>query len=184
MASHGNGDSSSNCKQAKSSGAVDRETLHSTVHRLLKPLAAECRRSILERLAAWAGTDGGLRPSDRAMTANEVRRLAASDGIEIGAHTRTHPPLPLLNRHQLYSEIGESRRECEEMIGRRVTGFAYPFGDYNDASVQAVGEVGLDYAVTTNEREISPQTNPFRIPRILVADWDEADFRREVFRHG
>ena len=67
------------------------------------------------------------------------------------------------------------------MIGRRVTGFAYPFGDYNDASVQAVGEVGLDYAVTTNEREISPQTNPFRIPRILVADWDEADFRERCF---
>jgi peptidoglycan/xylan/chitin deacetylase (PgdA/CDA1 family) len=171
-------------QQTGASGATRREEVHAALHGLLKPLGAEYRRSLLQRLAAWAGTDMRLRQSDRTLTAQELHRLAASHAIEIGAHTRTHPSLLVLNGDELSQEIGESRRDCEAIIGRGVTGFAYPFGDYNDASVRAVRETGLDYAVTTAGREMSARSDPFRIPRILVANWEETDFRREVLSHG
>jgi peptidoglycan/xylan/chitin deacetylase (PgdA/CDA1 family) len=164
--------------------AITREALHATLHALLKPMVPSRRASVLDQLAAWAGTTADLRLSDRAMTAAELRQLAAADEIEIGGHTLTHPSLPLVSSHDLRHEVAQSCRDCEAMTGQPVTGFAYPFGDCNDASVQAVETSGLQYALTTIQREIGPRTHPFRIPRILAADWDEADFQSKVLNHG
>ena len=161
-----------------------RDALHVALHAMLKPMDPLRRQAFLECLAAWAGTEAGSRLSDRAMTADELRQLATIKGIEIGAHTLTHPSLPLISLEEAVREVAESRRQCEVMSGQPVTGFAYPFGDHDDASVQAVNASGLHYAVTTVQREIGPRTDPFRIPRILVADWDEADFQRMVLSHG
>ncbi|UVK41222.1 polysaccharide deacetylase family protein [Mesorhizobium sp. AR10] len=170
--------------QADSNNAINRTKLHFDLHALLKPLRAHEREKALERLARWAGTDASPRGSDRAMTHSELRQLADIDGISIGAHTRTHPSLPLLKRDDLKREISGSRQECEEITGRRVVGFAYPFGDFNGSTANAVRSAGMDYAVTALPREAEPRVDPFRLPRVTVADWDEADFRRMVLCHG
>jgi peptidoglycan/xylan/chitin deacetylase (PgdA/CDA1 family) len=175
------------CSKTTDGNAITREALHAILHALLKPMVSRRRASALDQLAAWAGSTAGLRLSDRAMTAAELRQLAAADEIEIGGHTLTHPSLPLVSSHDLSHEVAQSCRDCEAMTGQRVTGFAYPFGDCNDACVQAVEASGLQYALTTIQREIGPRTHPFRIPRILAADWDEADFQRNVHKvlnHG
>jgi peptidoglycan/xylan/chitin deacetylase (PgdA/CDA1 family) len=170
--------------QAQSNNAVNRTTLHFDLHALLKPLQAQEREKALERLARWAGTDAGPRKSDRAMTYQELRQLADTDGVSIGAHTCTHPSLPLLKQDDLEREISGSCKQCEEITGRRVVGFAYPFGDFDDSTANAVRSAGMDYAVTTLPREVGSKVDPFRLPRLMVADWGEVDFRRMVLCHG
>jgi peptidoglycan/xylan/chitin deacetylase (PgdA/CDA1 family) len=118
------------------------------------------------------------------MTHSELRQLADTDGVSIGAHTCTHPSLPLLKRDNLQREISGSRQQCEEITGRRVGGFAYPFGDFDDSTANAVRSAGMDYAVTTLPREARPRVDPFRLPRVAVADWGEVEFRRMVLCHG
>lgn len=107
------------------------------------------------------------------MTHSELRHLADTDGVSIGAHTCTHPSLPLLKRDSLEREISASRQQCEEITGRRVAGFAYPFGDFDDSTAEAVRSAGMDYAVTTLPREAGLRVDPFRLPRVTVADWGE-----------
>ncbi|RRH92827.1 hypothetical protein EH240_30945 [Mesorhizobium tamadayense] len=170
--------------QADSNNAINRTTLHFDLHALLKPLRAREREKALEQLARWAGTDASPRGRDRAMTHSELRHLADTDGISIGAHTCTHPSLPLLKRADLKREISGSRQICEEITGRRVVGFSYPFGDFDCSIANAVRSAGMDYAVTTLPREAEPRVDPFRLPRVAVADWGEADFRRRVLCHG
>ncbi|MER8727297.1 polysaccharide deacetylase family protein [Mesorhizobium sp. M1027] len=169
---------------ADSNNAINRTTLHFNLHALLKPLSAHEREKALERLARWAGTDASPRGRDRAMTHSELRQLADTDGVSIGAHTCTHPSLPLLKRDELEREISGSRQQCEEITGRRVVGFAYPFGDFDGSTANAVRSAGIDYAVTTLPREAGPRVDPYRLPRVTVADWGEVDFRRMVLCHG
>lgn len=66
-------------------------------------------------------------PSRQLMTGDQIRAWAAR-GIEFGAHSRTHPELPSLPDAQLQDEIAGSRDELEQVLGRAVETFAYPYG--------------------------------------------------------
>lgn len=53
----------------------------------------------------------------------------ANAGIEIGAHSLTHPHLTHLTMDEARHEIIESQRAIEDRIGRPVQAFAYPYGE-------------------------------------------------------
>jgi peptidoglycan/xylan/chitin deacetylase (PgdA/CDA1 family) len=50
-------------------------------------------------------------------------------GIRFGAHTVTHPRLPVLPWKQAASEVLDSKKQIEDRTGVAVTTFAYPYGD-------------------------------------------------------
>ena len=61
-------------------------------------------------------------------TAESIRALA-NCGIEIGAHTRTHPDLGKVTDPKLLAdEVILASQEIEELIGKPVQYFAFPFG--------------------------------------------------------
>ena len=82
----------------------------------------------------------------------EVWRLAWSEmrdlykGFAIASHSLTHPYLDQLPFDMLREEIGEGRERLRQFFGQTVEGFAYPFGAYNNAVMEAVAEAGHTYA--------------------------------------
>ena len=76
---------------------------------------------------ADAGPHAAGAPLDRMLTWAQVRELAAG-GIEIGAHSHSHPELDQLADATLCRELGDSRALLEEAIGAPVRALAYPFG--------------------------------------------------------
>jgi len=58
------------------------------------------------------------------------------NGIEFGAHGRTHIDLTRLSPALLEEEIGGSRADLEAILQQRVTSFAYPFGYFTDAVLE------------------------------------------------
>jgi peptidoglycan/xylan/chitin deacetylase (PgdA/CDA1 family) len=62
------------------------------------------------------------------LNATELRLLIEA-GMEVGAHTLTHPVLAQLPSEAAWREISESRCQLERAIGGPVWAFAYPFGD-------------------------------------------------------
>jgi peptidoglycan/xylan/chitin deacetylase (PgdA/CDA1 family) len=76
-------------------------------------------------------------------------REGVQAGLDVGAHTRSHPPLTRLGAEAAAEEIAGSRRELGERLQRAVTLFAYPHGD-EDARVRGlVAEAGFDAACTS-----------------------------------
>jgi len=67
----------------------------------------------------------------------QVRELSAL-GIEIGAHTRTHPDLRTLSGQQLEEEVAGSCAEISDYTGQAVESFAYPFGYLNRSAEETV----------------------------------------------
>jgi peptidoglycan/xylan/chitin deacetylase (PgdA/CDA1 family) len=53
---------------------------------------------------------------------------AAERGVEIGAHSHTHPELDALVPKVLEREVARPKRLLEERLGREVASFAYPHG--------------------------------------------------------
>jgi len=59
----------------------------------------------------------------------EQLRAIASAGIEIGAHTRTHPDLGRVTcPHELFDETIAAARDLENLCGCDIRYFAFPFG--------------------------------------------------------
>ena len=76
------------------------EIYFSLWHQLYRLAEAEKRR-VLDELMVWAGATPANRGTHRCLSVPEIAQLAASDLVEIGAHSVTHsglPQLPLLKQ--------------------------------------------------------------------------------------
>ena len=160
--------------------ARTREQLHDELWRLLRPLEPQPRGELLIRLSNWAGIEIEAKPAHRPLAAVEVRRLAEPGFIDIGAHTVTHPALPLLDKAKQRSEIEGSRAACEDLIGEPIHTFAYPFGDFDDATAARVRDSGFACACTTIPRRVSMQSDPMLLPRFTVGNWAGEDLARRL----
>jgi peptidoglycan/xylan/chitin deacetylase (PgdA/CDA1 family) len=84
------------------------------------------------------------------MTTDQLKAMIAA-GMTIGAHSRSHPPLPSLgNGPRLKDEIAGSKAWLEEQLGVAVDTFAYPYGSYNAAVVAATKATGYRTARTVD----------------------------------
>jgi peptidoglycan/xylan/chitin deacetylase (PgdA/CDA1 family) len=136
---------------------------------------------ILTELEDRLGVETIDRETHRWMTADELRALSARAGVDVGAHTLTHPMLANLSADEQRREIDGSRSELERLIGAPVTLFSYPFGGHDafDAvTTQLVREAGYTLACTGTGGLARPDQFPFLIPRNVVGDWDASTFER------
>ncbi len=95
----------------------------------------------------------------------EAARALEAAGMEIGAHTLSHPFLDLLDAADQEDEIRGSIDLIEQRLKRRPVGLAYPGGCYDARSIQASRSAGLDYAVTTRAGDIHPEAPRFELRR-------------------
>ncbi|MGH9553569.1 MAG: polysaccharide deacetylase family protein, partial [Terriglobales bacterium] len=101
----------------------------------------------------------------RPLMAEEVGKLRAGP-IEVGAHTVTHPWLPVLEPDTLARELHSSKLACEEFMGCQVTAFSYPFGVYNEASRSQVISNGFSSACATINTFVPSNCDVFALPRV------------------
>jgi peptidoglycan/xylan/chitin deacetylase (PgdA/CDA1 family) len=107
-------------------------------------------------------------PRMRLLGAEGVRE-AAERGIEIGSHGMGHLRMSDLEPEQLEREVVESRRVLGEVSGQAVQGFCYPYGNLDQAAVQAVRRAGYSYAYALRKRA---EGSLYDLPRPLVWELD------------
>jgi len=118
---------------------------------------------------------GALSPEQQPlMSCAELNELAAA-GMEIGAHSRTHADLSRLQGDALEDEVAGARRELEDLLGRPVQSFAYPFGAHTATTVEAVAAAGYTHACSTRAGRLHAGDGPWRLRRITLQAGDDAD---------
>jgi len=142
-------------------------------------------RAAMDALAEHLGVEVAM--CDRHRHAGEagIARLASVPGITIGAHTVRHATLPVLEPAARDAEIIDAKVRLEALIGRPVTQFAFPFGHaaaFDDACERAVASAGFDLAVRNVFGRVTSRTDPYRIPRAGVGDWDGDEFGARLAR--
>lgn len=159
---------------------TERHAAYVRLWRALQPLTHAARADAIAAIRDWADVPAVIRPTHRPMTPAELVALAASGLVEIGAHTVTHPVLNVLPPDAQVEEIAASRQRLEELVGRPVTSFAYPYGAHTPAMVPRVLAAGFARACSTIPRAVSPGSSLYRLPRVEVGDWDGAELARRL----
>jgi peptidoglycan/xylan/chitin deacetylase (PgdA/CDA1 family) len=155
------------------------------VHRHLVDRPVDEIERELEAMAEGWSVEAAAPPDARTLTRQELVRLSEAEMVTVGAHTVDHVRLAGRPRHEQVRSIVDSKRSLEELLGRRVSHFAYPFGradDFDDESVAAVRSAQFDTACTTIAGTARPATDPHRLPRRMVMDWGRARFRLQLQR--
>ncbi len=90
-------------------------------------------------------------------------------GMDIEAHTLTHPHLPSLTPDAAAKEIGESKAILETRLGKPVVAFAYPFGQYNTAIIEMIKRAGYQCAVSISSGYQQRADQIFLLHRIRIS---------------
>lgn len=139
---------------------------------------------LLAEIIAWAGAERAGPADGHPMTEAQLDRLGGSGLIEIGGHTMRHPALDTLTPREAESEIAGGRRILAEMTGRDITTFAYPFGRCGGRVPGIVRDAGFSAACTAAQFLAVGRTDPYRIPRLIMRDWDGDTLARMLRQFG
>ncbi len=136
----------------------------------IKYLPPQERQAVVDTVAERAQAP---LPTTLMMTSAQVRALADA-GMEIGAHTITHPILACLDDEAALREMRTSRATLESLLDRPVLSFAYPNGrpgrDYLPRDVALARQAGFQLAVSTAPGAARAGDDIFQLPRFTP--WD------------
>ncbi len=132
----------------------------------LKHMPAGKRSPLLERLLP-AENSGDADEADSMLTWNQVIEMSR-DGVEIGAHTVSHPLLSYENDPTVECELSMSKQTLEQKLGKRVRAFAYPNGDWDERVRRWVEQVGYECAFTTKPGWHDCKEDRYIIRRVLL----------------
>jgi peptidoglycan/xylan/chitin deacetylase (PgdA/CDA1 family) len=144
-----------------------------TLCEALKVIPNQRRLEFLNDLALLCGVEVPPEPPPhRASLSWEEMRALATEGVEIGCHTDSHPILSRLNdAADLARETRGAKDLMEARLKRKVDHFCYPNGreiDISEAAVACVREAGFRSAVTCTYGLNTPTADPLRIRRLPV----------------
>jgi peptidoglycan/xylan/chitin deacetylase (PgdA/CDA1 family) len=160
-----------------------RQQLFLEVWQFLVSLPTAQRKHLLGTILDWAKLDAVARPNFGIMSLGQLSHLADDELIEIGAHTRSHPSLPDLPLESQLAEISGGKADLENLLGRPVVSFSYPFGRSTEVTERVAREVGFSAACTNICQAVSRKSDQLALPRVQVKDWDGPTFRKVVMSY-
>ena len=165
--------------------AMARRRAHLALYWRLRPLPPSEIESILAYLESRLDVQVVDRGTHRWMNEDELCTLAATPGIDIGAHTLTHPFLTSLPPERQREEIHGSRQRLQDVIGKPVHLFSYPYGvdgAFDAATIRMVRDSGYARACTAAGGLALPDETPYLIPRNVAGDWAASTFEQSLNR--
>lgn len=103
----------------------------------------------------------------------ELRELNQNPLVTLGAHTKSHYALGLLNKEEALKEVKAGIEVMQQELGETPKHFAYPYGDTRSATekdFEILKDLGLETALTTSKGLIYPehQNHLTALPRVSL----------------
>lgn len=148
---------------------------------LLKWLGPNERDSLLGDVRVQLSAEATVRESHRGMSSAELRSLGSGQQVEIGGHTCDHVSLSAMPAAVQADQIRRDKAALEAQLGRKVAGFAYPYGtetEFDRGTMTEVESAGYDFACANIPSPFGEREGNFAIPRHLVRNWSASEFTR------
>ena len=100
------------------------------------------------------------------LTTAQIKELSDS-GHVIGCHTGDHQDVRKLKRKDWDLQVNKSKRILEQIIGKLVLYFAYPFGAWKEAAVNKLKKLGIKAAFQLSGKQ-SEKKPLYTISRPMV----------------
>lgn len=105
-------------------------------------------------------------PEAEMMGVRQIKELGSDPLCTIGAHTCSHPHLGKLSKEEQGREIEACKADLELLLDKPVRHLAYPYGDYNQETLQIVRQLGFETAVTTSGRSVRNDAKLLELDRV------------------
>jgi peptidoglycan/xylan/chitin deacetylase (PgdA/CDA1 family) len=110
-------------------------------------------------------------------------QAVADAGIEIGAHSHSHPQLDRLRPAALREELTRSKALLEDHLDRGIATIAYPFGFHSRRVRGAAQAAGYSFACAVGNLTPTSKSNRWAIPRQTVKDTTDVETLRRLLTH-
>lgn len=148
----------------------------------IRPLPHIELQVVVNEIKSWASFSCPPSTESFPMTHAQLSGLVTHPLIDLGLHTVTHPALSYHTKEIQRLEIAANKKELENIAGKPVETIAYPYGNYNDLTLSVAEELNLNAGFTTAEKVISNLTDPFRIGRFHVKNWNGNEFEKRLVK--
>jgi peptidoglycan/xylan/chitin deacetylase (PgdA/CDA1 family) len=88
--------------------------------------------------------------------------------FDIQSHTHSHFDMSTLSYEEQLKELEQNISFLGKDLNKKINLFAYPYGKYNNDSINAVRDIGLDAAFTVNSGLVDSTTSIYEINRICI----------------
>jgi peptidoglycan/xylan/chitin deacetylase (PgdA/CDA1 family) len=142
----------------------------------IQPLQHLDQYTIMRALRNWAKVDYIPLGSNAPMQDFHVKKLSSNKLFTLGGHTVNHAMLSAQTELVQSYEIKDCKVDIEEISGKRVNGFAYPYGKYNACTKTLLQKNGFNYGLTTEEGTVTVDSDVYQLPRLQIKNWSEKEF--------
>ena len=151
------------------------EEKHLQVWAQLLPLTSEQQQKELTTIRTHPP-----RPEYRCMNIEQLKEMAQNPLFSIGAHTVNHVSLAHQQVEVQREEIMNNAVWLNEVIGKMPRLLAYPYGKYNEASINIAREQGFDAAFTTDAQPITKNSGRYQLGRFQMKNWNASEFEQHL----
>ena len=101
---------------------------------------------------------------------SEAREMQSS-GMIIGGHSHSHPALGVLSPKEQRADLSVCARQLRRgLFPQAHLPFSYPYGDFNDATVDSLRDLGFDCSLTLQTGVNAAGEDLFRVRRFDTND--------------
>jgi peptidoglycan/xylan/chitin deacetylase (PgdA/CDA1 family) len=117
--------------------------------------------------------DAGVGPEPAPLMNAAQLREVQDLGFTIGSHSKSHLRLAQQDDACILAEARDSKLALEDLLGRRVDHFCYPYGSHDLRAVHAAAEAGYVTGTTCVRGAATPADDPLTLPRKAVSRGDD-----------
>ena len=148
---------------------------HLQVWAQLLPLTYEQQQQSLSAMRTHKA-----RPEYLCMNIEQLKEMVQNPLFTIGAHTVNHVSLAHQHNEAQREEIMNNALWLAQVTGKMPRLLAYPYGKYNEASINIAREQGFDGAFTTDAQPITKDSGRYQLGRFQVKNWNAAEFEAHL----
>jgi len=146
----------------------------------LLPLRIDLIQPVLQDLRVWAG---GTKSPDFykiPMTTKHLQEIDSNALFSLGNHTYSHAALPF------HSELhqGEEMMQCYDYLSSNykhaVNYLAYPYGRFNNDTLNAASKNNVKAAFTTNGKVVLDSDDISQLGRVQVNNWNADQLKSKL----
>lgn len=99
-------------------------------------------------------------------------------GVDLESHTVNHDHLKTLSKDKQLATLTESKAFLEKLLNKKINYIAYPYGEYNNDTLECAKEAGYKLALTTDGRWAMKKNGIFSLDRVYIS----SQFSMDVFK--
>lgn len=159
---------------------TERCEIYMALWAFMQPLPIHVIQDCLAQLAVLINHPAKLSPDEKAMTIVQLQDLTVNPLFKAGIHAMTHPALAYHTKSEQEKELLNCKADLELHLNQNIAIAAYPYGNFNDDTLQVMKEQQIAAGFTTKAQTVNCGSNIYQLGRFHVTNQNKHEFELQL----